>query len=143
MNIVTRLVYLRRWRLARELLSLYGVEVPPNVKIGKNFNLAHRGFGTVIHPESTIGDRVTIYHQVTLGRADAHIPGPQSLMMHLVVGDDAMIFPGAKVLARGGKVLTIGRGSIIGANAVLTSSTGENEIWAGIPARKTGMRTGA
>jgi len=28
----------------------------------------------------------------------------------------------------------------VGANAVLIDSTGENEIWAGIPARKVGLR---
>jgi serine O-acetyltransferase len=29
---------------------------------------------------------------------------------------------------------------MLGANAVLLESTGENEIWAGLPARKVGMR---
>jgi serine O-acetyltransferase len=36
--------------------------------------------------------------------------------------------------------MTIGAGSVIGANAVLLESTGENEIWVGIPAKKKGMR---
>jgi len=32
--------------------------------------------------------------------------------------------------------VTIGRGAIIAAGAVLTTSVGANEIWGGVPARK-------
>jgi serine O-acetyltransferase len=39
-------------------------------------------------------------------------------------------------------VLRVGRGSVVGANAVLLESTGENEIWAGVPARRVGTRDG-
>jgi serine O-acetyltransferase len=34
----------------------------------------------------------------------------------------------------------IGRGAIIGANSVVTCSVPDGEIWAGIPARKVGVR---
>jgi serine O-acetyltransferase len=99
----------------------------------------HRGFGTVIHPGTTIGNDVTIYHGVTIGRADPWIPGAQSTMHHVYIDDGAMLCPGAKILCKAGTV-RVGAGSIIGANAVLTQSTGPNEIWAGAPARKVGMR---
>lgn len=36
--------------------------------------------------------------------------------------------------------LVIGKGTVIGANSVLLSSTGENEIWAGVPAKCVGKR---
>ena len=36
--------------------------------------------------------------------------------------------------------LRVARGTILGANAVLLDSTGEDEIWAGIPARCLGYR---
>ena len=36
--------------------------------------------------------------------------------------------------------LTDGNGTIVGANSVLMNSTGENEIWAGNPARLVGHR---
>jgi len=39
--------------------------------------------------------------------------------------------------------LIVGKNSVIGANAVLFNSTGENEIWAGIPAQKIGNRVDA
>jgi serine O-acetyltransferase len=39
-------------------------------------------------------------------------------------------------------VLHVGRGTVLGANAVLLDSTGEGETWAGLPARKVGQREG-
>lgn len=35
----------------------------------------------------------------------------------------------------------MGAGTVVGANAVLTCSTGPNEIWAGVPARLVGRRS--
>lgn len=137
MSLISRLVYLRRHRLlgrvAKEVLALYGVEVPASVEVGRGLRVVHRGFGTVIHGNTRIGDDVTIYHGVTLGRADPWNPMPT--MESIVVGDGAILCPGAKVLCKSG-TLTVGSGTIIGANAVLTQSTGPYEIWAGAPARK-------
>ena len=133
------LVYLRKFPLIKEILAIYCVEIPSKVKIGKNFHLLHRGFGTVIHPSTEIGDRVNIYHQVTIGRADAHISGEKSKMEKVVIEDDVIIFPGAKILGGAG-ITTIAKGTIIGANAVVVCSTGEFEIWAGVPARRISYR---
>lgn len=135
MGFIGRLVSLRGSVVGRELLYLYGVEIPSTVKIGKNFQLLHRGIGTVIHPQTVIGDDVRIYHQVTIGRADAHLPREDSPMVSIEIGDGAVLFPGAKVLGGPG-VTRIGRGTIIAANAVVTQSTGDYETWAGIPARR-------
>jgi serine O-acetyltransferase len=129
----------RRNRLVRELLMLYGIDMPPEVVVGKDLKLIHRGIGSVFHPATSIGDRVQIYHQVTIGRADAHLPREKVSPILIEIGDDVVIYPGAKVLCRRG-VLRIGNGTIIGANAVVTRSTGEREIWAGIPARCVGRR---
>ena len=52
-----------------------------------------------------------------------------------------ILSPGAKVLAKGGE-LVVGQGTVVGANAVLLTSTGEGEVWVGIPARCTGRRQG-
>jgi len=138
-----RLVYARRTpllgRLAYYCLKALGAEIPQAVEIGSDFQLVHGGFGVVIHPASRIGDRVKIYPGVTLGRSDIYRPADESPFEAIVVEDDAILSPGAKVLCRSG-VLTIGRGSVIGANAVLLESTGAGEIWAGIPARRVGSR---
>ncbi|MET4589351.1 serine O-acetyltransferase [Arthrobacter sp. 754] len=140
MGLMEKMVYRRKIRVVRELLLLVaGLEVQAGTKIGKDLQLQHRGMGIVIHPSTTIGDRVTLYHQVTIGRKDAHIPEADSVMEGIVIGDDAILFPGSKVLGGPG-VTTVGARTILAANAVLTQSTGEDEIWAGIPARKVGDR---
>lgn len=142
-DVYTMLVYARRWpligRVAYLLLKLLGAEIPRAVKIGRDFLLLHGGFGVVIHPKTIIGDRVRIYPGVTLGRADVHRPAEQSAFEGIVVEDDVILASGAKVLCRQG-ILRIGRGTVVGANAVLLESTGENEIWAGVPARCLGKR---
>ncbi len=142
-DLYTTLVYARTaplvGRLAYYLLKLLGVEIPLPVKIGRNFQLEHGGFGVVIHSRSQIGERVKIYPGVTLGRADIYRPMEQSRFEGIVIEDDVILSPGAKILGREG-ILRVGRGSVVGANSVLLQSTGENEIWAGIPARRVGGR---
>lgn len=143
MSFYERLVYARKsrpfGRLAYFLLKILGVEIPLPVEIGPGFLLHHGGMGVVIHPKTQIGARVSIYPGVTLGRADVYRPASASRFEGILVADDVLIGSGAKVLCGDG-LLRIGRGTVIGANAVLTQSTGENEIWAGIPAKKVGMR---
>jgi serine O-acetyltransferase len=143
MSIYERLVYARRHRLfgklAYLLLKMLGAEIPPTVTIGSGFLLHHGGVGVVIHPKTVIGVRVGIYPGVTLGRADVYRAADRSAFEAIVVGDDVILGAGSKVLCERG-VLRIGNGTVLGANAVLLESTGENEIWAGIPARKVGRR---
>jgi serine O-acetyltransferase len=127
--------------IAYYLLKLLGAEIPRRVKIGKDFELAHGGFGVVIHPNTTIGNRVKVYPGVTFGRTDIFRPAAQSKFEGIVIEDDAILCPGAKILCKEG-VLRVGKGSVVGANAVLLESTGVNEIWAGVPARCVGMRDG-
>lgn len=136
-DIYTRLVYTREspilGKLAYLTLKLLGIEIPRSVKIGKDFELAHGGFGVVIHSRTVIGDRVKIYPGVGLGRADVYRSMEASQFEGIIVEDDVILSPGSKVLGKQG-VLRIGRGTVLGANAVLLNSTGEDEIWAGIPA---------
>jgi len=139
-----RLVRLRRkplvGRLAHFILNLYGMEIPNEVEIGAGSRIIHHGFGVVIHPEVTIGRDVTIFHHVTLGRGDAVIRDRQhSDFGGIEVGDGAVLYPGV-IVAGGPGVTRIGTGTILAAGAVLTRSTGDGEIWGGVPARKIGMR---
>jgi serine O-acetyltransferase len=143
MSIYERLVYARKSRLfgklAYFLLKLLGVEIPVSVAIGPGFLLHHGGMGVVIHPRAVLGARVGIYPGVTLGRADVYRPASESAFEGIVIEDDVILGAGSKVLCDSG-ILRVRRGTVLGANAVLTESTGENEIWAGIPARKIGSR---
>jgi serine O-acetyltransferase len=139
----TALVYARKipmlgW-LAYYLLKLLGIEIPRSVCIGNDLELAHGGFGVVIHPHTTIGNHVKIYPGVGTGRSDIYRPSNESQFQGVAIGDDVILSPGCKILGKEG-VLHVARGSVIGANAVLLESTGEDEIWAGIPAKCVGKR---
>jgi serine O-acetyltransferase len=127
-------------RLAYYALKLLGVEIPRSVSVGRDFELAHGGFGVVVHSRTTIGDRVKLYPGVGLGRADIYRPMAQSQFEEIVLEDDVILAPGAKVLCKEG-ILRVRRGTVVGANAVLLQSTGEWEIWAGVPARLVGIRS--
>lgn len=139
----TRLVYARKLpilgKLFYYLLKLLGSEIPLSVQIGEDFILEHGGHGVVIHSKAQIGDHVRIYQGVTLGRADIYQPMEYSHFEGIEIGNDVILSPGCKVLCREG-VLKVGHGTVVGANAVLLQSTGENEIWAGSPARCVGHR---
>jgi serine O-acetyltransferase len=126
-------------KISYYMLKLLGVEIPRSVIIGEDFELAHGGFGVVIHPNTEIGNRVKIYPGVTLGRADIYRSVENSKFEGILVEDDAILCPGAKILCKEG-ILHVGKGSVVGANAVLLESTGINQIWAGIPAKCVGMR---
>jgi serine O-acetyltransferase len=142
-DLYTRLVYARAWpvlgRLAYYALKLLGAEIPCSVPVGPGFELAHGGFGVVVHSKSVIGARVKIYPGVTLGRADIYRPASESRFEGIVIEEDVILSPGCKVLCKEG-VLRVRRGTLVGANAVLLESTGENEIWAGMPAVCVGKR---
>ena len=140
-----RLVEMMRRRSTRKLaykaLKLLGVEVPPTVEIGENLRLPHGAVGLVIHEGTVIGDNVKLFQGVTLGFADQHLrideqsctPGS---IGRIVVEDDVVIGAGAKVMFKYGQTLTLGRGAVIGTNAVVLSSVPPGETWVGIPARR-------
>ncbi|RPI80119.1 MAG: hypothetical protein EHM41_23315 [Chloroflexi bacterium] len=139
----TSLLYARNLpvfgKLAYFALKVLGVEVPRSVRIGEDCVLEHGGFGAVIHSKAEIGNRVKIYPNVTVGRADIYKPIEESRFEGIVVEDDVILCPGARILCKEG-VLRVGKGTVVGANAVLLNSTGEGEIWGGIPAKKIGER---
>jgi serine O-acetyltransferase len=145
-DLPTSLVYARGkpiiGRLAYYALKLLGVEIPLSVPVGPEFELAHGGVGVVIHSKASIGARVKIYPGVTIGRADIYRPATESKFQGIIIEDDVILAPGAKILCKEG-VLRVGRGAIVAANAVLLESAQDGEVWAGVPARRVGMRGGS
>ena len=145
MNIVERLVslQLRGWgRLPHLFLRIMGVVVPSEVvfediRLG-GARFVHGAVGTVLHPRTRIGKNVWIFQGVTIGKACPWNPDGDN--EGCVVEDNAILCAGAKILFKDNELLTIGAGSIIAANAVLTQSTGPNEVWGGVPAKKIAVR---
>jgi serine acetyltransferase len=72
-------------------------------------------YGIVIERGVAIGRRVTVMHQVTLGRKDGVLGAGDGTGVP-VIEDNVFIGAGAKVLGR----VRVGRGATIGANAVVT-----------------------
>lgn len=142
-DLITSLAYSSKkkfiGKFAYYALKLLGVEFPQKVPIGEDLEIAHGGFGIVVHSKTRIGNRVKIYPGVTLGRSDIYNSIQDSRFLGIEIEDDVILSPGCKVLCKEG-ILTLGRGSIIGANAVLLESTSPWEVWAGIPAKKIGIR---
>jgi len=143
MDFITRLAYASKkpliGKLAYLMLKLLGIELPRPVLMGVDLEIAHGGFGIVIHSKAQIGNRVKIYPGVTLGREDIYKPASESRFESILIEDDVILSPGCKVLCKE-DILRVGQGTVIGANAVLLQSTGEWEIWAGIPAHCVGTR---
>ena len=92
-------------------------------QIGGGLFLQH-GFATVVAAKR-VGKNCWINQQVTVGYKDNGCP---------VIGDDAMITCGAKVLGN----ITVGNGAVIGANAVVIRDVEPGAVMGGIPAKRLG-----
>lgn len=107
-----------------------GIEIHPGAKIGKRFFIDH-GAGVVIGETTEIGNNVMLYHQVTLGATGWWRPGPGRFQKrHPTIEDDVTIGVGAAILGP----ITIGRGSKIGAMALVLESVPPNSVVAAKPA---------
>ena len=117
---------------------LTGIEIHPKAKIGKNLFIDH-GMGVVIGETSEIGNNVTIYHNVTLGGIAPSINtnDQRNTKRHPTLEDNVVIGSGAQILGP----VTIGKNSLIGANAVVTKDVPEKSIMVGIPAKRVGDAT--
>jgi serine O-acetyltransferase len=120
--------------LSSRILRCLGCDIPKTVQRGSGVRLPHGGLGVVLHPSTIIGDNVSIYQQVTVGRSDIWNCLPSENFKGVEIKDGAILCAGAKIVTA--TSLVVGSGTIVGANSVLTHSTGDNEIWAGIPAVK-------
>ena len=95
--------------------SLTGIDIHPGAEIGRSFFIDH-GTGVVIGETAIVGERVRLYHGVTLGTR--HFPIDEDGVLikgnarHPIVEDEVVIYAGATILGR----VTIGRGSVIGGN---------------------------
>jgi serine O-acetyltransferase len=141
--LVTSLIKLYKYpvikKLARVCVLLLGADITTDVRFGKNVQFPHNAFGTVIGHGALIEDDVVIFQGVTLGFAYANVRDIPNSFGSFVIKKGAVLCAGAKILSSGAP-LVVGENTVIGANSVLTRSTGDNEVWVGIPARKVGVR---
>jgi len=100
-----------------------GIEIHPGAKIGAGFFIDH-GMGVVIGETSEIGKNVTLYHGVTLGGVST-----EKGKRHPTIEDNVVVGAGAKILG----AILIGKGSRVGANAVVVSAVPPNSVVVGVP----------
>ena len=96
-----------------------GIDIHPGAHIGRYFTIDH-GTGVVIGATCTIGDNVKIYQGVTLGAKsfplNEHGNPVKGIPRHPIIEDNVIIYANATILGR----VTIGKGSVIGANVWVT-----------------------
>lgn len=104
--------------------------LPPEARVERDIRLEHYALGIVVHPNTTIGRNVKIWHGVTLA-AETNVGSP----IRLVIEDDVMIGANAQIISRVNTPLTLGRGASVGAGAVVTRSVAPGDTVVGQPAR--------
>jgi serine O-acetyltransferase len=123
-------LYLKNVPLIPRIMSEWahsrsGLDLHPGAQIGSHFFVDHCT-GTVVGETAIIGDRVKMYHGVTLGaKSTAHVEELRGRKRHPTIEDRVTIYPGATIL--GGDTV-IGEGSTIGGNVFLMESVPPNSI---------------
>ena len=92
-----------------------GMSITPATQIGKGVHF-HHCFGTVIASSAKVGECCTIFQNVTIGRGFGKDSGSP------VIGDNVIIFAGAKVIGK----IYVGDNVVIGANAVVVEDIPSN-----------------
>lgn len=101
-----------------------GIELPCEVKVGRNFRIDHFG-DIIISGYASFGDNCIVRNGVTVGLKNIdEIAAPS-------IGSDVNIGAGAKILGP----ITVGDNVDIGANAVVIHSIPSNSVAVGVPAR--------
>ena len=129
-----------KMKLLARMLSQFtrwitGIEIHPGATIGKNFFIDH-GMGVVIGETATIGDNVTLYHDVTLGGVSVENM-EKGTIRHPQIGNNVIIGSGAQLLGP----ITVGDDARIGSNAVVVKDVPEKATMVGIPARNVRRRS--
>lgn len=127
---VAHMLWNWRLKLAARLLAyagriITGIEIHPAARIGRRLFIDH-GFGVVIGETASVGDDVTIYHDVTLGGTALHHG-----VRHPQVGDGVIIGAGAQLLGP----ISVGDNARIGSNAVVVADVAAGATVVGVPAR--------
>lgn len=101
-----------------------GIEIYYSADIGKRFRIIH-GVGSGVGPFHRIGNDVTIFQGVTIGKKH------NESCERVTIKNGVTLYAGAKVLGS----ITVEDGVQITANAVLLTSTEKDGVYAGIPAK--------
>lgn len=110
--------------LFKVIQIITGIELPCEVRIGRNFVIDHFG-GIIVSGYAQFGDNCRVRNGVVVGlkRVDEQCAP--------IIGNDVDIGAGAKLLGP----IRIGNNVLIGANAVVLCDVPDNSVAVGVPAR--------
>ena len=98
-----------------------GIDIHPAATIGHHFTIDH-GTGVVIGATCIIGNYVKLYQGVTLGAKSFPLDDNgnpiKGIARHQILEDNVIVYSNATILGR----ITIGQGSVVGANIWVTES---------------------
>lgn len=119
----------QNFKLAARFISAIGrfftgIEIHPGATIGQRFFIDH-GMGVVIGETASIGNDVTLYHDVTLGGTSF-----EKGIRHPQIGNNVIIGAGAQLLGP----IHVGNNARIGSNAVVVKDVPEGVTMVGVPA---------
>ena len=103
---------------------VFGVVLPPSAKVGKNVVFGYSGLAIVVHKRAQIGENVAV-----VGTTNGKVRG--GLHAVPIIEDGVTIGAGARILGP----VRIGRGALIGANAVVLIDVPAGATAVGVPAR--------
>ena len=108
---------------------LFCCDISIGARIDPSVSFYHSGLGCAIHADAVIGANCTIMQNVTVGStwSGGGAPGKGTP----VIGKNVFLGAGCVVIGD----ISIGDGSVIGANAVVTKSIPPNSVAVGVPAR--------
>lgn len=111
---------------------------PTNVSIGENTIIGDHCFLDGRAP-LTIGNHVDIASQVLIYNDEHDINSPNfgNSFGSVTIGDYVFIGPRAIIMPN----VSIGRGAVVAAGAIVTKDIPDFEVWGGVPAKKISDRT--
>lgn len=134
-KISRRLLDLRLRRLSRliehAIRLVYAARIPAEADIDPSVHFSHNALAVVVTKKASIGPRCQIGMHVLLGSSWPLEGGPR-------LEQDVVVLCGARVIGP----ITIGQGSVIGANAVVLKDVPPHSLVVGVPGviKKTGIR---
>ena len=118
----------RFWNLWYNLYTQFvlGCDIKATTQIGEGFEIFHSAHASVVSPGTIIGKNVSLRQNTTIGAK-----GFNGAEKSPVIEDDVTIGPNVCIIGD----ITIGKGAVIGAGAVVVKDVFPYDIVAGNPAK--------
>lgn len=118
----------RFWNLWYNLYTQFvlGCDIKATTQIGEGFEIFHSAHASVVSPGTIIGKNVSLRQNTTIGAK-----GFNGAEKSPVIEDDVTIGPNVCIIGD----ITIGKGAVIGAGAVVVKDVLPYDIVAGNPAK--------